>query len=676
MATRNLSGLMPQRAPVGRVALNLNHPLGFGLIGAWPLDASGIDLTGLSPPAVSSGSPGLFNGPRGPALSFNGSTSQYFTLAPSSPVMTKLFDFTISYWINTTSTAATSQLFTLQNNNPLIYFGIGTGYNGGAAGALYFLIRDNNAQISGPNQSAALVNDGNWHNIVVTLNTENTSGAVANLYIDGVPAGGPYGSSNGGVTVAGSGIVAQIGSQVTGFTGSVADLKIWNRYLSPGAVQALYVKPYDMFRPLLQRPFGAGVTSNALAGTAAVVTSASGALKGAGAAAGTAAVVTSGSGSLKGAGVLAGTAAVVTSGSGTLTNATVGSLWDSAYKNAGITLTNGGKTATSATSAGAQAVRSTSTKSSGLVFLEFTLNAVTNDIAVGIGNVSEGVSPGAGIGGDSNSAGFYAVSPAQTSYANGQQLNGGNTASVAGEVVSMAINFNTSPPTWYVTDSKMRAAGYTYNNSATANPATGVGGQSLTGLTGSVFYAFFNDDNGGAQCTVNFSGSFNQTVPSGYSSWDPLPAGAITGTAAIVTSGSGVLAGRGALAGTAAVVTSASGALKGAGALAGTAAIVTSGSGTLSGAAAGALAGSASIVTSASGVLTGGGALAGAANIVVSASGLLTAPVVLSPLAGSASIVVSGSGQLAPLQYVPGRNAGVLKVPVGKRRLMVPASPP
>lgn len=229
--------------------------------------------------------------------------------------------------------------------------------------------------------------------------------------------------------------------------------------------------------------------------------------------------------------------------------------WDPGFKAAHIALSNANLTATSATAV-AQLVRSTTSKNAGLVFLEFTLNTITADSAVGIVNASEITAPPAGIGGDANSGGFYAVSPAQATYANGTFLNGGTTASGNGAIVSAAINFNTTPPTVWFTTAAMRAAGTPYNNSATADPATGVGGQPLTGLGAGPYFAAFNDDNGGAVCTVNFGASgFNRPIPTGYSAWDVLAgsAGVAAGHATVAGVGASRTAGRGFAAGHASV---------------------------------------------------------------------------------------------------------------------------
>ena len=192
--------------------------------------------------------------------------------------------------------------------------------------------------------------------------------------------------------------------------------------------------------------------------------------------------------------------------------------WNSSDKSATITLSGGNLIATSSTAV-SQGVRSTTSKSSGKVYWEVTLTTLTNDIVVGIATGTEALNVAGGLGADANGLGFYAVSPTQATYINSVQLNNGSTASSAGAVVSFALDV-TNKLIW-ISTAVMRAASQNWNNSATANPGTGTGGQSLSTLGASPWFIMFNDDLGGAKATVNFGGTaFNQTVPTGFSSWD------------------------------------------------------------------------------------------------------------------------------------------------------------
>lgn len=198
--------------------------------------------------------------------------------------------------------------------------------------------------------------------------------------------------------------------------------------------------------------------------------------------------------------------------------------WNPGDKSGTVTLTNGNLTATSA-SAVSQSVRSSTSKTSGKAYWEITIGTRTNDLAFGIGNSTLALNISSGIGGDANAAGFYSVSPPQALYVAGAQLYQGTTASANGDIVKFAVDFGTSPPTAWILDAAMTG----WNNSGTANPSTGTGGQALTGLAAGPYFAVFNDDLGGASATANFGASaFSGTVPTGFSAWDPPAAPTLT----------------------------------------------------------------------------------------------------------------------------------------------------
>jgi hypothetical protein len=201
-----------------------------------------------------------------------------------------------------------------------------------------------------------------------------------------------------------------------------------------------------------------------------------------------------------------------------------------------IALSNGNLTATP-TSSAAQGVRSTTSKSGGKVYIEFTMATMvanTSAATVGIANATEILNSGAQLGASVNSMGFYPSNPNQSTYVNSVNLNS-TTASVAGTViVGMAIDFTTTPPTLYVTDQVMRAAGLPWNNLSNADPVTGTQGTVLTGLTGAPYFAAYNDfgDTPAITCTANFGASaFNYSIPIGYTSWDGSQTGAAAATA-------------------------------------------------------------------------------------------------------------------------------------------------
>jgi endoglucanase len=201
----------------------------------------------------------------------------------------------------------------------------------------------------------------------------------------------------------------------------------------------------------------------------------------------------------------------------TTSAAPAGTVWKSTDKSASIVITNNGLTAASVGGV-AQSVRSSTSKSSGKVYFEALLNSVTNDIAIGIANAAFNLAAPLELGSDANGVGYYPVSPAQYVYVNNIGTGAGN-ADVSGAIVSIAIDLTAK--LFWVTSPAIRAFGNTWNSSATANPATGVGGVNISALAAGPYFVTFNDDIGGASATLNFGAStFSRTVPSGFSGWD------------------------------------------------------------------------------------------------------------------------------------------------------------
>jgi hypothetical protein len=108
-------------------------------------------------------------------------------------------------------------------------------------------------------------------------------------------------------------------------------------------------------------------------------------------------------------------------------------------------------------------------------------------------------------------------------------------SSTVGDVISFAVDF----------DNRMiwcRLNNGNWNNNASANPATNVGGLPLPTLaSGTIFEAFFMGcDTGytGEQTTVRANPStFTQSVPSGFLPWNPATVPVVTGNSVDVSVG-------------------------------------------------------------------------------------------------------------------------------------------
>lgn len=201
------------------------------------------------------------------------------------------------------------------------------------------------------------------------------------------------------------------------------------------------------------------------------------------------------------------------SGSGVIT-------WNPGDTSPTITLSNGNLTATGS-SAAIGGSRDTVSYSTGNECVEIEASTVTSSMSVGIANSSE-VFTGATRtpGNDSNAIAFYPVGGTpQSVFFNGvQELTGTVAALPSGNPITMCMNFTSN--LFWVSTPTQRAAGYPWNQSSTANPATSTGGLSMSGLTCPCF-VFFDTQDIGSVVTLNATGPFAVSLPSGFSAWQP-----------------------------------------------------------------------------------------------------------------------------------------------------------
>ncbi len=184
---------------------------------------------------------------------------------------------------------------------------------------------------------------------------------------------------------------------------------------------------------------------------------------------------------------------------------------DSGNKSADAALTNGNLTATDsdAGSVNYPNALSTTSKSSGLVYVEYTYNVFTAaDSGISIGVSVQPPDLDSDYPGDY--AGSIGVAPDGESFMDGAFLGTVSAAAVtAGQVQAMAVNFNT------------RKAWIRGPGGWVGNPVAGTGA-TFDGFSAQA--AWFFDlalSNHLDQITVNFGASaFAYTIPTGFSSWD------------------------------------------------------------------------------------------------------------------------------------------------------------
>jgi len=187
--------------------------------------------------------------------------------------------------------------------------------------------------------------------------------------------------------------------------------------------------------------------------------------------------------------------------------------WNSADKNARITLSGGDLIATKSNGSSFAMLRATVGASTGKKFCSFvfdTANGQTFGLSLGGSSLADGVWAGS----STSSIGYYPAangvffssSPFQT------VSLGANT----GHTYDLAVDL-TNRLLWG------RRNGGNWNNSGTADPATGVGGvdySAVTQLAGLTLYPTGSMDSSGSGLTANFGASaYTYAAPSGFGNW-------------------------------------------------------------------------------------------------------------------------------------------------------------
>jgi len=220
-----------------QVAITLNDGAAAGPVTLYHFDETGgttaADASGGGRTATLQGGATFAAGRVGNAVNLSGS-SQFVSMPTG--VVSGLNDFTISAWVNETSTSAWRRVFD---------FGTGTTVNmfltpQSGSGTIRFAITTGGSGAEQRINGTAALPTGTWKHVAVTL-----SGNVGILYVDGVEVG-----RNSAMTLRPSslGNTTQnwIGrSQYADpfLAGKVDEFRIYNRALSPAEVQALFTNP-------------------------------------------------------------------------------------------------------------------------------------------------------------------------------------------------------------------------------------------------------------------------------------------------------------------------------------------------------------------------------------------------------------------------------------------------
>lgn len=183
-----------------------------------------LDRSGNANHGVLTNGPKATQGKVGQGLKFDGVNDFVTTNDTSLPAGSS--DRTISAWINTRVNVNFGVIFKYGTNSLTNMFWMGTNASGGIT------VTQNGASTP---TSGVTVTDGKWHLITVTL----TGGTNYVMYVDGVVRGTASMSTNtilnGNSSI---GFSDDAGSRI--FTGSIDEVRVYNRALSAGEVAALY----------------------------------------------------------------------------------------------------------------------------------------------------------------------------------------------------------------------------------------------------------------------------------------------------------------------------------------------------------------------------------------------------------------------------------------------------
>lgn len=211
-------------------------PNNLGLVGYWTMDGKDINwATGRITDRSGNGNPGLLSGMStstspvlgkiGQAISFNGST-QGVIVANSSPLTIETGDAAWSAWIyplNAGDSVDFEQVILDKEQG------------GGGFGGIYMFLKANHLCIYNGSASCGslTIQNGKWYHVVIIK-----SGTTATPYVNGV-ADTPISWSGGGQPQnLGIGIDSATGGRF--FTGSIDEVRVYNRALSASEVTKLY----------------------------------------------------------------------------------------------------------------------------------------------------------------------------------------------------------------------------------------------------------------------------------------------------------------------------------------------------------------------------------------------------------------------------------------------------
>lgn len=201
------------------------------LIGYWPFDDSGSDLSGNARPLTLVGPPGFVAGRFGNAISLNGTGTQYAVRSASDSVFDfGPADFTVSIWVRFNSVAPEQSLVEKFDGQ----VGPGWAFAKLATGEAHFWGRPSAILLSNSLVFQAIV----WHHFLA-----RRSGASFAIFVDGSSVA----TGTNSVAIPATSMPLLVGrrnandGRVSGVDGALDDLAIWARALTDAEVAGLWL---------------------------------------------------------------------------------------------------------------------------------------------------------------------------------------------------------------------------------------------------------------------------------------------------------------------------------------------------------------------------------------------------------------------------------------------------
>lgn len=203
-----------------------------GLVGQWKLNGNANDSAGSSNGTASGAA--TTNGQGGAsstAYYFDG-VDDYISMAPSSPTGSLTNNLTVSAWINSPAFPATGCIVCAARTTTSN--GIGFSTIGPAVRFTTYSVKDYTTTL-------VTLSPGTWYFVLASLESNNTSFYVNGAFIQTIThTTGGVANLDDGMRI-GSGTVAGTSTSQSLFTGSIDDVRIYNRVLTASEVQALYL---------------------------------------------------------------------------------------------------------------------------------------------------------------------------------------------------------------------------------------------------------------------------------------------------------------------------------------------------------------------------------------------------------------------------------------------------